>query len=123
MMFAPLASALPHIKAGKLRAIGLASLKRTALIPDVPTIAEQGVREVRGGVVVRADGAGRHAEGRRSIGSAPGHTMLAAADVREKLAAHRHGGRGGPPAQLAATIQVETARWTEVVRKQHIKPE
>jgi tripartite-type tricarboxylate transporter receptor subunit TctC len=37
------ASALPHVKAGKLRAIAVTSLKRAPLLPDVPTIVESGV--------------------------------------------------------------------------------
>lgn len=42
MMFAQVSSALPYIKAGKLHALGVASQKRLAVMPDVPTIAEQG---------------------------------------------------------------------------------
>lgn len=40
MMFADLASALPHIRAGKLKAIAIGSTKRNALLPDTPTVAE-----------------------------------------------------------------------------------
>ncbi len=43
MMFAPLQTALPHIRSGKLRAIGIASQKRSPLLPELATIAEQGV--------------------------------------------------------------------------------
>ena len=43
MMFDSVPSALPHIKAGKLRALGLTGAKREAALPDVPTIAESGV--------------------------------------------------------------------------------
>lgn len=42
MMFAQVSSALPYVKAGKLHALGVASQKRLAVMPDVPTIAEQG---------------------------------------------------------------------------------
>jgi tripartite-type tricarboxylate transporter receptor subunit TctC len=48
---------------------------------------------------------------------------LAKADVKEKLAALGMDTAGGSPEQLAATVQAETARWTEVIRKQNIKPE
>ena len=40
---ATLTAALPHIKSGKLRSLGVASAQRTSLYPDMPTIAEQGV--------------------------------------------------------------------------------
>ena len=39
MMFAQLSSALPHIKLGKLRALGVASLSRSSMLPEVPTVA------------------------------------------------------------------------------------
>ncbi len=42
MLFAPLNSVLPHIQAGKLRALALGSKDRSALLPGVPTIAESG---------------------------------------------------------------------------------
>jgi tripartite-type tricarboxylate transporter receptor subunit TctC len=43
MMFAPLQTALPFVRSGKLRALGVASQKRSPLLPELPTIAEQGV--------------------------------------------------------------------------------
>jgi len=46
MMFAPFQTVLPHIRSGKLRPIGVASLKRSPLMPELPTIAEQGFPEV-----------------------------------------------------------------------------
>lgn len=42
IMFAKVSSASPYVKAGKLHALGVASQKRLAVMPDVPTIAEQG---------------------------------------------------------------------------------
>ncbi|MYZ43537.1 Bug family tripartite tricarboxylate transporter substrate binding protein [Schauerella aestuarii] len=45
MSFTDIMTALPHIKAGKLRAIGLASADRSAALPDLPTIAEQGLKD------------------------------------------------------------------------------
>ncbi len=44
MMFDSIASALPHIRAGKLRAIAVASNTRSALLPEVPTVAESGLK-------------------------------------------------------------------------------
>src|SRR5690606_27244941 len=43
LMFADSPSALPHIRTGKLRPLGVSSPKRSALMPDLPTIAEGGV--------------------------------------------------------------------------------
>jgi tripartite-type tricarboxylate transporter receptor subunit TctC len=43
VMFSSSASALPHIRAGRLRALGISSTKRSAVAPEIPTIAESGV--------------------------------------------------------------------------------
>jgi tripartite-type tricarboxylate transporter receptor subunit TctC len=123
MMFAPLQTALPHIKSGKLRALGLASLKRSALLPELPTIAEQGVPKFEAvswyALMVPA---GTPADIVDKLG-AQTTRFLALPDVREKLAAQGMEAGGGSAPQLAATIRAETVRWSEVIRKQNIKPE
>ena len=43
MTFAPIAAIVPHVKSGRLRALGVGSLKRNAILPEVPAIAEAGV--------------------------------------------------------------------------------
>lgn len=43
LMFAPILPALPHIKAGKLRPLGVTSLKKSQSLPDIPTLAESGL--------------------------------------------------------------------------------
>lgn len=43
LMFSPIASSIQHIKAGRLKALGVTSAKRVALLPDLPTIAESGL--------------------------------------------------------------------------------
>jgi tripartite-type tricarboxylate transporter receptor subunit TctC len=123
MMFAPLQTALPHIRSGKLRAIGIASQKRSPLLPDLPTIAEQGVAKFEAvswyALMVPA---GTPADIVDKL-SAATMRFLALPDTRAKLAAQGMDAAGGSPQDLAATIRSETARWSEVVRKQNIKPE
>jgi len=123
MMFAPLQTALPHIRSGKLRAIGIASQKRSPLLPDLPTIAEQGVAKFEAvswyALMVPA---GTPADIVDKL-SAATMRFLALPDTRAKLAAQGMDAAGGSAQDLAATIRSETARWSEVVRKQNIKPE
>ena len=123
MMFAPLQTALPFIKSGKLRAIGIASQKRSPLLPDLPTIAEQGVPRFEAvswyALMVPA---GTPADVVDKLSGATTR-FLALPDTRAKLAAQGMDAGGGSPQELAATIRAETARWSEVVRKQNIKPE
>ena len=62
VMFDNLPSALPQIKAGKLKALAVTSAQRSAALPDVPTVAEAGAGQgLRGELVVRPARAGRHA--------------------------------------------------------------
>src|SRR5215472_8204088 len=44
MMFATASSVVPHIRDGKVRPLGVATLKRTAVLPDIPTIDERGIK-------------------------------------------------------------------------------
>ncbi|VTU45142.1 Argininosuccinate lyase (plasmid) [Variovorax sp. SRS16] len=46
VMFPSLFTAMPYVKAGKLKALGIAGSKRSALMPDVPTLKEQGINDV-----------------------------------------------------------------------------
>ena len=64
MAFNPPSPLLPHIQSGAIRAVAITTLKRTAVLPEVPTIAEFGLSRLRGDDLARAGGAGRHAEGR-----------------------------------------------------------
>ena len=123
MMFSQTSSALPHIKAGKLRAIGTASARRSAVMPDVPTVAEQGFPGFEAtswyALMVPAGTpqdviAKLHAETVKAVRSP---------DLKEKLAGLGAEAVGNTPAELAAQIQREGARWAEVIRKQGLKPE
>jgi tripartite-type tricarboxylate transporter receptor subunit TctC len=123
MMFAPLQTALPFVRSGKLRALGVASRKRSPLLPELPTIAEQGVPKFEAvswyALMVPA---GTPAAVIDKL-SAATVRFIALPDTRAKLAAQGMDPGGGSPEELAATVRAESARWSEVVRKQNIKPE
>jgi tripartite-type tricarboxylate transporter receptor subunit TctC len=121
MMFAPFQTALPHIRSGKLRAIGVASPKRSALMPELPTVAEQGVAnfEAVSWYALMAP-AGTPADVIEKL-SRETSRILALPATREKLTALGMDAGGGSPQQLAATVRAESARWSEVVTRQNIK--
>jgi tripartite-type tricarboxylate transporter receptor subunit TctC len=123
MMFAPFQTVLPHIRSGRLRAIGVASPKRSPLMPELATIAEQGVPkfEAVSWYALMAP-AGTPPDIVARLNSVT-TSALARPDVKEKLAAQGMDAAGGSPEQLASTVQAESARWSEVIRKQNIKPE
>ncbi len=123
MMFAPFQTVLPHIKSGKLRPIGVASLKRSPLMPDLPTLAEQGVPKFEAvswyALMVPA---GTPADIVDKLQAATAKA-LGRPEIRETLVAQGMEPGGGSAMQLAGTIQAETVRWTDVIRKRNIKPD
>jgi tripartite-type tricarboxylate transporter receptor subunit TctC len=116
LMFVGIVSAQPHIKAGKLRAIAITGANRSPLMPELPTVAESGVRgfEVTGwyGVFV------------------PMHTpqpiigklhdeivrILKLPDVTERLAMEGAEVIGNTPAQFDAYVRSEISKWSNVVK-------
>ena len=121
MMFSQMSSALPHIRAGKLRALGVASLRRSALLPALPTVAEQnlpGFEAVSWYALMAPAGTPSDVIGRLQADSA---RILRLPDVREKLAALGAEAVGNRPEELAAIIKSESARWQKVVKDANIK--
>jgi tripartite-type tricarboxylate transporter receptor subunit TctC len=117
MTFAQLSNAKQFIENGQLRALGVASLKRSAALPDVPTIAEAG------------DLPGFEALSWYAL-MAPAHTppaiiaklsaevsrIVKLPDVADALAAQGAQAVGGTPQELANIIAADTARWAKVIK-------
>ena len=123
MMFSQMSSALPHLRAGKLRALGVASLKRSAVLPSLPTVAEQNLPgfEAVSWYALMAP-AGTPAEVITKL-QAESARILRLPDVREKLAALGAEAVGNRPEELAAIIRAESVRWQKVVKDAGIKAE
>ena len=123
MMFAGISTALPHIRAGKLVPLAIASPQRSPQLPDVPTVAESGIPgfDVTSwyGIVVRA---GTPAAIVKKL-HADMAEALAAADVREKLGALGLDASGNTPKEFQRLIAAESRKWSEIVRKADIKPQ
>jgi tripartite-type tricarboxylate transporter receptor subunit TctC len=117
------ATAKPHIESGKLRPIAAAGGKRIPAFPDLPTVAEQGLRgyDVEGwqGFMVRA---GTPEPVVKALGSAYQKT-IASQELRRKLADAGIDVVGGPPEQFAAYVQAETVKWRNVIRERGTKAE
>ncbi|MFS2032623.1 Bug family tripartite tricarboxylate transporter substrate binding protein [Polaromonas sp. CT11-55] len=123
MMFAQMSSVLPHVKSGKLRALGVASLKRSPLMPETPTIAEQGLprfEAVSWYALMVPAGTPRSVIDKLNAETGK---LFATPALREKLAALGMDPATGRPSDLSAAIQADTQRWTEVIRQKNIKPE
>jgi tripartite-type tricarboxylate transporter receptor subunit TctC len=116
-------SVLPHVKAGRLRALGVSSVKRSPLAPELPTIIEAGLPgfEVIGwnGVHVPR-GTPRTAIARIN---AELLKALALPDVRERVSAAGLEPFGGSPEEFGAFVKKDLARWAKVIKDAAIQPE
>lgn len=116
-MFDNMPSALPHIKAGKLRALGLTSAVRSAAAPNIPTLAEAGLPgcEIISWFALSAPAkTPKEIIARLNLEATK---ALRLADVKEKLAAMGAEPAPGTPEALAALIKTETAKWAQVVKQ------
>ena len=123
MMFDNMPSALPLVKAGELRAIGVTSATRSAAAPNIPTIAESGLPgfETSSWFALLAP-AGLPRDVLARI-NAETLRVMALPDVREKLATLGLDLATGTPEALASHIQVETVKWARVVKESGAKPD
>ena len=123
MMFEQMYSAMPAIKGGRLRAIAITSKNRSPLLPDLPTMAEQGFGEVE---VQNWQGLvgpkGMPADLVKLL-NATLNKALQDPEVKEKILSQGNEMGGGTPEQFAALIKAEAPRWGKVVRDAKIEPE
>ena len=121
-MFFSLAAAEPHIKAGKLRALAIATAKRVPGV-DLPTFAESGYPGFEFTSWYAVFGPAGVPEAVVSRLHAEIVKALATQDLRERLQKQRITLVGNSPAELAAHVRTELARWTNVVKTTGVKVE
>ena len=119
LLFDSLPSGLPHVQAGRLRALGITSAKRSPLLPELPAISESvpgyetvtwfgmyGPKGLPAEVVDRINGAINQA--------------LRDRDVQERLARLGIEPAGGTPAQFAAMTDADRAKWKKIITDRKI---
>jgi tripartite-type tricarboxylate transporter receptor subunit TctC len=116
-LFAITSTALPHVKDGRLRALGVTSAKRSALLPEVPTIADSGLPDFEavtwfGFAVPRDTPPAVVARLNNEIGNA-----LAAPEIKDKLEAQGIEVAGGTPEQFGRYMRDEFAKWGRLVQQ------
>lgn len=117
MSFTDVLTALPHIKAGKLRVLGVTSASRSGVLPTVPTLMEQGLKDLDASVffgIVAPSGTPQEVVTKLNAAFTQ---VLQQPDVKLRLA--QQGLEPPPqytPAQLAVYMRSEAAKWHEVIK-------
>ena len=117
-----LLQSLPYIKAGRLRALGVLGSKRTALLPDVPTVGET----VRGYDLTNWFGlAAPAATPRELVNRIYGDLskVMQQTDFRERISKMGADVVGSTPDQFGAFMKSESAKWGKVIHEANIKAE
>jgi len=121
--FGAMVSTIPHVKSGRVRALGVTSLKRVAAAGDTPTLDEQGLKGFDTGswfgmsvpagtprdIVMKL-----HAEATRAIQSP---------DIRDRMSAEGAEFVGDTPEQFTAFLKTELVKWGKAVKASGAKPE
>src|SRR6185369_5061820 len=121
--FTALPPAIAAVKDGQLRALGVAAVNRVAALPDLPTFAEQGVKDQEAdtltGIVVPAGTPKEIVDLlAREIAKS-----VARPDVKERLAALGFKPVANTPAEFTARIKLEMEKWGKVVRDANLRIE
>jgi tripartite-type tricarboxylate transporter receptor subunit TctC len=121
--FDQIASSIAHVKSGRLRALGITTAKRSALLPDMPTIAEGGVA---GYEAISWNGfavpTGTPAPIIKRLQQET-QKAVAVPEVKEKFFGLGIEGVAGTPEQFAALIKAERGKWVPLLKKIGVKPQ
>src|SRR4051812_35949574 len=122
-MFVVAQAAVPHIKTGKLRAIAVSSGKRSAALPELPTIAESGFPkfDITGwlGIHVPKAMPGPLVD-KINAGINKALTMQ---DVRDRMVPAGMDAATSTPAQFGAFVKNDIAKYAKIVKDAHLKIE
>ncbi len=123
LMFDQMYSAVPSIKADKIRPLAITSKKRSPLLPNVPSFAELGYPKVE---VLNWQGLIAPKGTSKAIIdklNAAANEALKDPQLRELMLSQGNEIGGGNPAEFAALVKSEASKWSAVVKSANIKPE
>ena len=111
----------PHVKSGRIKALGVTSAKRYAVAPDLPTLQESGVRDFDVSTWIGALApAGIGAERQAALREAAVQSLTQPA-VQQTLAQQGLEWVGSTPAEFDAFIAAESRRWADLAQQQGLK--
>jgi tripartite-type tricarboxylate transporter receptor subunit TctC len=121
VMFDNVPNVIGHVRAGKMKALAVSTAQRSALAPDVPTVAEAGVPGYELAVwfgVLAPAGTPRDIVGRLNTEIVK---VLNSADVKDRFAKQGVEVRTSTPEQFGEFVRAEVGRWAKVIRDAGIK--
>jgi len=114
---------LPHIKAGRLRALAVASRQRSAQVPVAPTLIEAGLPGFQSNTDYALYAPARTPKDIVALLNRETNVVLQQPDVRVRLAAQGIEISGTTPEALQAEVLDEVAKWAKVMKEANVKPE
>ena len=116
LMMNNITTALPHVKAGKLHALGVTTLKRSPAMPELVTIDEAGLKGFENSVWYGVLAPGGTPASIINRLNAIVVTSLRAAELREKLSTQGAEPVGNTPEEFAAQLRDDLAKWAKVIK-------
>jgi tripartite-type tricarboxylate transporter receptor subunit TctC len=123
ILFASVLEGSGHIKAGKLKGLAVTHAKRNPALPDVPTIAEAGVKGGESGSWIALLAPAGTPQSVISKLNSDVRTVVADAEVREKLIGQGAVPQSGSPADLQKLIDSDRERYGKIIRDKNLKAE
>jgi len=120
MALLPAAAVMPHVRAGKIKALAVASARRSSALPELPTFAETGLEDIQADAWI----------GFIAPAKTPAPVVkklhdeitqvLAEPSVKEKLRTQYMDAVGSTPAEFRSLLAADVARWKPVIQKHNI---
>jgi tripartite-type tricarboxylate transporter receptor subunit TctC len=123
LLFDNVMTSLPNIKAGKVKGIAISSPTRSALVPDLPTVAEAGLPGFQSLVWFGLLGPAGTPKAAVDRVNAEMNKALALPDIQAKFAQMGFDPAGGSAADFAQAIQRDAQKWSKVIKDAGVKPE
>lgn len=120
MAVLPAAAVMPHVRSGKLKAIAVATAKRSSVLPDLPTLSETGMANIQGDAWMGVIAPARTSPAIIRKLQAEIVQIVHSDEIRQKLHAQFMEPVGNTPAEFRATVQADLARWQPIIKKNNI---
>jgi len=120
MAVLPAAAVMPHVRAGKLKAVAVATAKRSSVLPDLPTLAEAGVQDIQGDAWIGFVAPAKTPAAIVTKLQTEITQIVNSEDIKQKLKMQFMEPVGGTPAEFRATVQSDLTRWQPVIKAHNI---